>query len=386
MIRLAKATSKRWLLRSVLVVVACAVLLVSCSEQQRQRVMMALIDGYPQDEGTAGDAEQAKSETAEAEDGRIAAAPTGEDESAGSFKGVSANHADFATDCDACHGPDKLVTDDRCGECHDVGLHQDAEMDATCGSCHLEHRGLGADLTQVGVERCTECHDQHPFEEEHPEFVLVADAEAARKAKYAAGLEVFHSLHAEDSECSECHRPTSGGAPAFKPVTFAEACATCHELDEHQMVPETGWAELRTKLPAGDLADVVLLADARWRQRVEALKDQPELAAVEEVREALADDGLEECFRCHSFIEKGAEGAATLAVAPVRYRSRWFGSARFNHGVHSDMDCADCHAVPKDEDTELGRLMLPPKDTCAECHNADAASATCATCHLFHYR
>lgn len=382
-----KATSRRWLLQCVWVGIACLVVMAACSEQKHRRILMALFDGVPEEEGAAGEGRPADSEAgaAGAGDRQIAAAPA-EDEPADSFKGISANHADFATDCGACHGPSKLVTDDLCQECHGVGLHQDEEMDATCASCHLEHRGLGADLTQARVELCTDCHDQHPFEDEHPEFSLVTDADAARQAKYAAGLEVFHSTHAEDMECNECHQSAGGREPAFKPVTFDDACATCHELDEHQTVPDTSWADLRARLPQGDAAEAVLLADARWQQRIEGLQGRPELAVLEEVRQALADDGLEECLRCHSFVSQEADGKQTLAMAPVRYRTSWFRLVRFSHGDHADMDCDDCHSVPEDRAHELGRLMLPGQEICADCHNQDGASSACSTCHLFHDR
>ncbi|HUU84886.1 MAG TPA: cytochrome c3 family protein [Phycisphaerae bacterium] len=377
-----RSTSKQWMWRGVCVGLVCTVLMVACSEQQRQRFLVTFFDGVPQGDAATEGGEQPGVDAVPA-DRRTAAGPTAEEET-GTFRDISANHADFATDCQACHGPGVIVTGVQCRECHDAGLHRGEEVDVTCGRCHVEHRGLDADLTRVPADRCAACHDRQPFEKEHAEFGLIENAEAARKAKYAAGLEVFHSVHTEDSECSECHQPSGRPEVAFKPVTFADSCATCHELDEHKAVPETPWAELREKLPEGDGADAVLLAEARWQQQRAALKDRPEWAAIEEVREALIDDGLEECFRCHSFVEKEVEGKRTLAAAPVRYRSRWYTSARFSHGTHAEMDCDGCHTVAEDTDAELGRLMLPGKEVCAECHNADGVSNACSTCHVFH--
>jgi hypothetical protein len=371
--------AKRWILVLACLGGAGLLLAVACSEQQRDRVLTALIDGYPEEGAESG--EPAKPETAETE--VAAAAPA---EESGTVRRISANHAGFAADCDSCHGPDRRVAQDLCQECHDIGLHQDSEMDVGCGACHGEHRGQDADLAQMPADHCTDCHDQHPFEDEHPEFSLVADAGAARKAKYAAGLEVFHSIHAEDMECSDCHRSTGGQEPAFKPVTYADSCAGCHELDDHKPVPETSWPDLRAKLTTPDVAEAVLLSEARWQQKVEGLKDDPQLAVVEEVRETLADEGLEECFRCHSLMDKQADGKRVLAVAPARYRASWFGAVRFSHAAHAEMSCDDCHKVPEDPEEELGRLMLPGKEACAECHNADGASTACSTCHLFHDR
>ena len=63
---------------------------------------------------------------------------------------------------------------------------------------------------------------------------------------------------------------------------------------------------------------------------------------------------------CPPLINLGA--AASLEVKPVVVRSIWFESATFDHATHRAMECAACHAAPRNRRTsptpDAGRRAL----------------------------
>lgn len=390
--------SQRCVVGLLLAGLASVALGLACAGQERRRILTLLFDGVPE-EDAAGRTDQAPA----AEAGSTAASPrrriTLLDPASPKAQTVSSNHASFAGNCGACHAENVTVTDDRCRACHTERAHQSGiELPFSCGSCHAEHSGRQADLTRMGSDPCTECHDLAPFEEEHCEFPLLDDADSAREAKYAAGLEVFHSLHAEMEvaqgeregeplHCFDCHRLDPSRPQAFQPPTYQQTCSPCHELEVvHKSIPETGWGQVRGGLPPGVDPEQALLTDARWEALRAELQGRPELAALAEARQKMARAGLADCFRCHTFVDREIDGDHYAVVPPTRYRRPWFPSVRFKHSAHAFMDCQGCHVVPGDSSAELGRLMLPGLETCAGCHREQGASSACSTCHTFHTR
>jgi len=387
----------------LLVGVAGAVLVLACADPERHRILTLLFDGVPAEDGreAPGGATTATS----SEPGR--AAPDGAvapgrrallSPDSPMRLTISRNHESFATNCDRCHEPDATVTNERCMSCHTERVHQEGlEVPSTCGSCHAEHSGRQADLTHAAADRCTECHDFAPFETEHPEFALVEDREAARQAKYGMGLEIFHSIHAkapvpdgdrkgQACSCMDCHRLNPTLPDTFLPPTYDSICGRCHGSGVHKSVPQTSWKDLREKLPADADANAALLTNARWRAWLRAAPQGTATEAVQEVRNTLRDEGLENCFRCHSFEDREVEGAHLPVVPPTQYRSQWFRRLRFQHSAHGFLDCRHCHQPAPTQAEELGGLILPGKDVCAKCHHQKGASNACSTCHTFHTR
>jgi predicted CXXCH cytochrome family protein len=391
--------SQRIVVGSLLAGVTLVILGLACAEQERLRILTLLFDGVPEEEP----GQQTPGEAPDSERGRqIAEAPaptrTLLDPSSPKAHTVSLNHASFATNCDRCHSPNATVTDDHCQACHTERAHEAGiEMPASCGSCHPEHQGRSADLTRPASDRCTECHDAGPFEEEHAEFALIDDPDAAREAKYATGLEIFHTIHAgaplpdgdregEDCRCMDCHFLHPTQPDTFEPPTYDTVCHRCHELEVHKSVPSTSWPELRAELPTEADPAPVLLTDARWREWKRQAGDTPAVTAMQQARDALIDDGLEECFRCHSFADREVDGERYAVVPPTRYRRQWFSRVRFKHSAHAFLDCRECHVAPSKVPDELGYLMLPDQEKCASCHREGGASNACSTCHTFHTR
>lgn len=88
---------------------------------------------------------------------------------------LTAVHASWDHDCNACHVPFTPITDAtfwsddasraagdaKCLPCHRVAGHHQREITAevgSCGSCHSDHRGRTADITRVADRTCTACH------------------------------------------------------------------------------------------------------------------------------------------------------------------------------------------------------------------------------------
>jgi predicted CXXCH cytochrome family protein len=81
------------------------------------------------------------------------------------------------------------------------------------------------------------------------------------------------------------------------------------------------------------------------------------------------------------------EGAPQeLSVAPVKVAAVWHPKARFDHGAHEDVVCADCHAAA--ESVESSDVLLPKIAVCRDCHGGETVSdrvpSPCVTCHAFH--
>jgi hypothetical protein len=86
------------------------------------------------------------------------------------------------------------------------------------------------------------------------------------------------------------------------------------------------------------------------------------------------------CEYCHTLKR---EGDALPQVAPPAIRSRWLPHARFDHGAHRPVACAECHKAAAS--TETRDVMLPSIATCRECHTPRAGARTgCVECHRYH--
>ena len=191
---------------------------------------------------------------------------------------ISSNHANFETDCAACHKPGNSVADALCSSCHektnelvvyDFASHylyrsNDAQRTSSdtlqkhhsrelpCRSCHVEHRGREAIITDVPDTKCLNCHAYGSFNKNHPEFefsrVKSPDDSTLRMThlrhtvfvlQQMKGMEqvepLFKTLKAEtmdfvyfyEAACLYCHNPEPNGKN-FKNIDFDKHCSQCH--------------------------------------------------------------------------------------------------------------------------------------------------------------
>ena len=111
---------------------------------------------------------------------------------------LAAAHARWERDCQACHIPFAPIKDDtvlttnltrsavdaKCEACHKAAAHHSLQLVAevgSCGSCHVDHRGRGADISRVADRTCTACHADIASHRRQPpadgaETTLPADA------------------------------------------------------------------------------------------------------------------------------------------------------------------------------------------------------------------
>ncbi|RQV93840.1 hypothetical protein EH220_07890 [bacterium] len=73
------------------------------------------------------------------------------------------------------------------------------------------------------------------------------------------------------------------------------------------------------------------------------------------------------------FSEVISKTAPRMTVAESR-------GMRFQHGLHADMDCADCHTNAKTSTSGHDNLF-PTHDQCMDCHDVESDNE-CATCHI----
>ncbi|NNF03398.1 MAG: hypothetical protein HKN17_02930, partial [Rhodothermales bacterium] len=192
---------------------------------------------------------------------------------------LSSAHASFGADCASCHTAFEAVSNDKCAVCHEkygdeLGAYSFASHylyhstdftrivpspeEVSCATCHTEHTGREAQITQVPNGTCATCHEDARSFKDHPEFMPATLVERASTAGSTAGsasgstapnrggeqrfertnLSFSHSEHVIEvrrssdisdiqETCLTCHRAEDDGA-GFEPLAFETACAACH--------------------------------------------------------------------------------------------------------------------------------------------------------------
>lgn len=109
----------------------------------------------------------------------------------------------------------------------------DAAGGTFCATCHREHQGHDADLTQLTNNQCQSCHLQQfaDFSRGHPEL-----GEYPYKQRTAIVFD--HGTHEGKHypqkglsfDCAGCHKPDDAGT-RMKTAGFDAACAQCHTAE-----------------------------------------------------------------------------------------------------------------------------------------------------------
>lgn len=105
-----------------------------------------------------------------------------------------------------------------------------------CFSCHQEHRGKHADLTDVSNRQCDSCHlQQHRPFSAHPEFLSFSPASKTEIAfdhqKHFVTYFLKDDVRSQaKDQCDSCHLLDEGGRKmAVK--AFDQSCRGCHQKD-----------------------------------------------------------------------------------------------------------------------------------------------------------
>lgn len=168
---------------------------------------------------------------------------------------LSSSHAGFESDCTNCHAEAaRQVTDGSCSVCHEkygdeLGVFTFAshylyrsddfrrlvpsEHESPCFSCHVEHEGRQAVITQVPDSKCQTCHPFGSFNQDHPQFDFATEGMAEDAYLHFPHIhhvrEVMKREQLEDLEraCLYCHNAQPDGR-SFDPISFDRHCDACH--------------------------------------------------------------------------------------------------------------------------------------------------------------
>ncbi|MEZ6080394.1 MAG: cytochrome c3 family protein [Pirellulaceae bacterium] len=168
---------------------------------------------------------------------------------------LSTAHANLADNCQACHTPVMGVDTAKCILCHanntSILQRQPTAFHAsvgTCKQCHLEHRGLDANLSEmdhslltlIGMEAMQSAEPGTEEASAHNLLVnklMLATAPHERISLQESVLDCA-SCHSNDdqhqslfgNDCAQCHATDRWTIPEYKhPSTSSTDCNQCHQ-------------------------------------------------------------------------------------------------------------------------------------------------------------
>jgi predicted CXXCH cytochrome family protein len=298
---------------------------------------------------------------------------------------VAEVHTIFAEKCELCHLPEgkgvsarMLVSDKACLSCHDGPRHGKESPVGTCTGCHLEHRGIKAQLVAVSENNCVSCHKtMEPavmrFNTNHPEFPELKNPDPGT-------INLNHKVHMGakvGATCDTCHHPSDAppckpkgsvcGRPSstyafMAPLKYADNCASCHDSTSFNTT-------------FGDAAphDTPENIDA-WFAKTHG----GEAAKIANAEQQLWKNS---CTVCH--IDIDFSGGKFPKIQAAQITTRWYKKANFSHDAHRSLDCLDCHnGIPTSEKT--ADVNLPGLKVCENCHKPEHAESRCFECHVYH--
>ena len=272
------------------------------------------------------------------------------------------SHAMFEQECTHCHAPIHCVTAERCQDCHmeiaqqraeAVGLHGLLPGTGRYQSCHVEHQGRDAVISEVALANI----DHVSF----TDFSL-----AKHQVDYDGqplGCESCHTqgrFGPDTVDCVSCHTRNDEPWATEHTDLYGGGCLDCHDGHDkssdfdHALVFELNGAHETT-----DCADCHV--DHTFAGTASSCADCHESEAKHV--EIFGTD----CARCH----------ADEAWSPAQLTQHTFA---LDHGDEGKLECQSCHPNTYYE------------QSCAECHAVDemvaihnapneGEIADCATCH-----
>jgi hypothetical protein len=252
--------------------------------------------------------------------------------------GGARSHAEFASNCSACHAEPWSSTTmaERCLDCHievkqqmasGKAMHAKMAAEKDCRTCHTEHRGAHAAITEMSQFHHNEW-TAFALTGKH----LSTDCKACHTGSVFAGT---------PQTCAGCH-----AEPAVHKDRYGGACAECHSTVSWQWT----WSGL-----------------AHFDHNMSSFKLTGQHAKVE-------------CQACHvgnTFRSTPQTCAACHAEPPV-------------HMGRFSANCTECHTTAswtgayfKHSVFNINHHNRTGTGTCAKCHNdqANFVGYTCYNCH-----
>lgn len=277
------------------------------------------------------------------------------------------NHAELSGDCGSCHTPfwgrERMA--DRCMDCHASvqkevfsrsGLHREFEGIEKCNTCHPEHQGANAPLTE---------YDQLRSEHENLGFSLsghrsnsVGDDFQCQDC-HALSLTSF-----EADTCVTCHLELDPAHLTQHTLDYGEDCLACHDgVDRYG----SDFNHQHTAFPlVGGHTDTACTDCHLNARTAEDLQAVPSACIACHQEEDIHEGRLgEECASCHSQDSwQDADFDHSLTAFPLI-------------GGHTPLACEDCHV-----DRQWTNIPI----ACAACHQKDDVhegrlGQDCESCH-----
>jgi hypothetical protein len=272
------------------------------------------------------------------------------------------SHAEFEKECSHCHAPLHCITANRCQECHleiakqrseAIGLHGVLPGTARCQTCHIEHQGRDAVISQVPLANID--HGQLAG------FSLVLHTENRSGGPFVCdNCHVAHEFASSSVDCIDCHAGNDPDLMAQHQIDYGDRCLDCHDgrdrmgtFDHNQLYPLDGrHAEIACR--DCHTGQVYVATPANCAD----CHPEPDLHAGE--------FGLQ-CGWCHS----------AVAWAPAQFRQHTFLAAL---GPEGDLPCQVCHV---DSYTRYPCDACHGRDEMRKIHQAldIAAVDDCTSCH-----
>ncbi len=281
------------------------------------------------------------------------------------------SHAATGGQCEACHSApwDSATLADRCLACHTAAVDQLADPTSlhgalkgletvmACRTCHVEHRGAAADLTNL---------DPTTFPHDAVGYTLAGHATLAGGRPFACADCHTEKLSVFDvAVCATCHRETDAAYMQGHVADFGAACLGCHDgadrygkqRFDHNRLPFPLTGKHVGAACAGCHADARTAAD---------LQAAPQA-----------------CAGCHQGDDthKGQFGTDCGAC----HKTEGWKPATFDHsksafpltGKHVAARCESCH---------VGQVFKGTAKTCIGCHQKDDThkgqfGTDCGACH-----
>jgi hypothetical protein len=279
--------------------------------------------------------------------------------------GGYASHAAFEKDCKHCHAPVKCLSANLCQDCHfeiaqeragASGLHGLLPGTDKCQSCHKEHQGREAVISQVALANVD--HER-----------LTGFSLARHQADYDGAPLGCPDCHTdgryapEGVDCTGCHDGRDPRYMGEHTDRFGGECLVCHDGKDRMLdfahgevfALEGGHRDLACEACHVDYAFAGMSGECV------ACHEDPEVHAGE--------FGLD-CSRCH--------GVAAWKPAQLT-RHIFF----LDHGGEGDVECEVCHTGTYVEHTCYGchDRHQPGEMEALHLQEGIAGFETCADCH-----
>jgi hypothetical protein len=299
--------------------------------------------------------------------------------------GLSRAHENLegVNNCTRCHEQGEEITGKKCLECHieirdaiagKHGLHfQNAG--STCITCHKEHLGRNASITQFDKTHFDHRKTGYPLAGKHGSLACES-CHSQNKIKDPAVFKNIKSYPHQtflglQKQCSECH-------PDRHSNTLGMQCQNCHTEDGWKRT--SGFSHAKTKFPLVGKHEIVSCVKCHASLQI----SEPAKSILFSI--ALYDD----CNSCHQSPhgKKFSDQSCKSCHSPAGWQS----IAGFDHaktaftleGKHKTIACEKCHTDLKGVGEKKSFITKSFKD-CTPCHRSPHTETfsrkSCSSCH-----